>query len=56
MTTMANLCARWTRFRPEVRDRTIYEACPDGISEAIQLMKRRLSDAIGSGTPRLYRP
>ena len=38
MTTIANLCARCTRFRPEVRDRTICEAFPEGIPKAILLM------------------
>jgi hypothetical protein len=38
MTTIANLCAWCTRFRPAVRDRTICEAFPEGIPEAIRLM------------------
>jgi hypothetical protein len=38
MTTLANRCAWCTRFRPEVSDRTICDAFPEGIPEAIQWM------------------
>ena len=39
MTTIANLCAWCTRFRPEVRDRTICHAFPEWIPEAVLWME-----------------